>query len=66
MKNETHTHLQISENTADKWELQPRCAVFIRSHRLSRNGTLLRYPIKFRQRAVLEAGRQKPNYSQTG
>lgn len=47
MKNETHTHLQISWNNADKWEQQPGCAVFIRSHRLSHNGTCLSCPIKF-------------------
>lgn len=66
MKNETHTHLQISWNNADKWQQQPGCAVFIRSHRLSRSSTCLSYPIKFQQPAVLEASRQQPNYFQTG
>lgn len=66
MKNETHTHLQISRNNADKWEQEPGCAVFIRSRRLSRSGTCLSCPIKFQRRAVLEASRQKPNYLQTG
>lgn len=56
MKNEAHTHLQISWNNADKWEQQqPGCAVFIRSRRPSRDGTCLSCPITIQQPAVLEA-----------
>lgn len=57
MKNETHTHLQISWNNADKWEQQPACSAFIRSHCLSHRGTCLSYPIKFHLHTALEAGK---------
>lgn len=32
MKNETHTHLQISWNNADKWEQQPGLCCFSSDH----------------------------------
>lgn len=67
MKNERRTHLQISWNNADKWEQHLACAVSIRSHRLSHDGTCLSYPHQILQPpAVLEASRQKPNYLQNG